>query len=314
MRVKRRIILLVILTLLTLFSVCTYSGNVDNPVVDLFSHFLVQYVVAFLLISIFCIIKRDFLLSLISLVLFLINLFFTLNFNLGSAHASLGHYNVLRLYSANIHYGNTDLTRLMNDIKTKRPDLVVLIEVRQRHIDELTPVIREYGYILKDPKIDASNMGVVFLSSYPIVDYDIINLSDCGNSVIRARLKINGKDIIFYGVHLPRIGPDRNFQVRQRIFIRLASEIAKESLPVIVAGDFNATPYSPIFRKFVDISKLVDSSKDYGWLPTWPTFFPPLWIPIDHILTSSDVHIINIERGSFIFSDHYPLVVSFSIK
>jgi endonuclease/exonuclease/phosphatase (EEP) superfamily protein YafD len=85
-------------------------------------------------------------------------------------------------------------------------------------------------------------------------------------------------------------------------------------MPVIVAGDFNATPFSPIFRKVIKISGLKDSREGFGWQPSWPTYVPLLWLPIDHILVSSEIQVHNRATGSFIGSDHYPVFADLSIN
>jgi endonuclease/exonuclease/phosphatase family metal-dependent hydrolase len=215
------------------------------------------------------------------------------------------------VYSANIHKDNRWLSRLVGEISNRRPDVVFLVEVRPRHINELTAIFENYKYIIIDPKMYKTGIGLVFLSTYPVKTYNLMTISDSGNGIIRAILDVKGREIVFYGVHLPRIGINRSFKVRQQIFIRLASIIADESMPVIVTGDFNTTSYSPIFKKFSKISKL--ESSNHGWHPTWPSFFPPLWIPIDHVLVKQGIHIVSKERGTFIFSDHFPIMATLSL-
>jgi len=46
-----------------------------------------------------------------------------------------------------------------------------------------------------------------------------------------------------------------------------------------------------------------------GMQPTWPTFSPLLEIPLDHLLHTKDVTIVNREIGVDVGSDHYPLIV-----
>ncbi len=311
---KRKYVLIIILLLLTFSSLCTYSSDVENLMIDIFSHFKIQYAFIFFAISVYYFLRKKFLLLSVFLLLFLMNILTSWEINNRSAYASTKNDANLKIYSANIYKDNKSLSNLISEIKRETPQIALFIEVRPHHLNELTTVIHEYRYMIFDPKMYTSHVGMVFLSTFPIVDCNIINLSEHGNAIIRVRLKVNGKDVVFYGVHLPRIGIDRNFRVRQKIFTRLASMISTESMPVIIAGDFNTTPYSPIFRRFIEISKLSDSSKDYGWYPTWPAFFPPLWIPIDHILVSQEIHIVNKDRGSYIGSDHYPIMANLSLR
>ncbi|MEW6714582.1 MAG: endonuclease/exonuclease/phosphatase family protein, partial [Nitrospirota bacterium] len=82
----------------------------------------------------------------------------------------------------------------------------------------------------------------------------------------------------------------------------------------IVAGDLNSTPLTPMFRKLLKISGIRDSRTGFGWQPSWPTYFPVFWIPIDHILVSPEVHVHERATGSRIGSDHYPIFAELSIS
>jgi endonuclease/exonuclease/phosphatase family metal-dependent hydrolase len=219
---------------------------------------------------------------------------------------------IVSIYSANIHKDNRWLSRLIKDINNKRPDIILLLEVRPRHVDKLRYILGKYKYKIIDPKMYKTGIGLIFLSKYPVKSFNITNISESGNGIIRSVLDVKGKQVVYYGVHLPRISMDRSFKFKQRIFIKLASIIAEESLPLIVTGDFNSTPYSPIFKKLIDISKL--KYPDYEWNPTWPSFFPPLWIPIDHVLVKHDAQIHELTKGGFIFSDHFPIFAKISLS
>ena len=83
---------------------------------------------------------------------------------------------------------------------------------------------------------------------------------------------------------------------------------------VIIAGDFNASPYSPVFKKLLTTSGLRDTRTGFGWLPSWPALFPLAFIPIDHILVSPDIQVQNRATGPYIGSDHYPVIAELSIN
>ncbi|MCB0412362.1 MAG: endonuclease/exonuclease/phosphatase family protein [Bdellovibrionales bacterium] len=88
----------------------------------------------------------------------------------------------------------------------------------------------------------------------------------------------------------------------------LALRISELSSPLLVCGDFNATPWSVIFKTFLKNSGLSLSSSTPA---TWPTYFSFAGIPIDHCL-SRGVRITNYRRGSDIGSDHWPLLFEIS--
>ncbi len=82
----------------------------------------------------------------------------------------------------------------------------------------------------------------------------------------------------------------------------------------MVLGDLNVTPWSPFFRDLLREGALRNARKGYGLRPTWPTMLPPLLIPVDHCLVSSGVTVHDCRAGRNVGSDHYPLVVDFSLR
>jgi endonuclease/exonuclease/phosphatase (EEP) superfamily protein YafD len=77
----------------------------------------------------------------------------------------------------------------------------------------------------------------------------------------------------------------------------------------VVAGDLNMSPWSPFFRRFMKKSGLKDSEDSFGFQPTWPTYQPILYLPLDHVLVSRDIAIVDRRIGAKVGSDHLPVVV-----
>ncbi len=90
--------------------------------------------------------------------------------------------------------------------------------------------------------------------------------------------------------------------------------------PKLLIGDLNCGPWSPAFAHLL-ASGLRDSEQGFGPQPSWPArkgrvienlSILPL-VPIDHVLTSDDVCIINREVGPAMNSDHLPVNVKAAI-
>src|SRR5690606_33163560 len=116
------------------------------------------------------------------------------------------------------------------------------------------------------------------------------------------------------GVHLRAPTDPRSAAERDRQLDALAALVARIDGPLVVAGDFNLTPYSPYFEDLVDATGLRDSRTGSGPGFTWPSFFPLLGVPIDHCLVSPDVHVAALRRLSAFGSDHYPIVVELALS
>ncbi len=299
------------LSLLCLISFTCISNNIEYSITDILSHFVFQYALISLIFMSIYLWKKNFLLAVLSGFLFFFNISPILDIG-ESSHATEYNGTPLKVYSANVHLTNNDLSKLNQELQELDPDILLLLEVTPVHFEQLRSVIKTYPYHKEIKSFGEFEIGFVFLSKFPILNNRVTKLSERCNFVLEAMLDINQKPVMFYGVHAqrPRIG---NHNERKDQFLRLARQIKEQSLPVIVAGDFNTTPYSPIFRELVKITGLKDSREGLGWQPSWPTYFPPLWIPIDHVLVTPDIQVRKRRTGSYIGSDHYPVIAELSI-
>ncbi|GBD96589.1 MAG TPA: hypothetical protein ENG83_11205 [Nitrospirae bacterium] len=306
-------LLLFCLISLYLLSFVRYLDNIDYWIIDILSHFPLQYALISLVLMSVCLWKKALLPAVLSGFLVVFNISAIIDSG-GSIQAAGQSGTAFRIYSANIQRFNKDLSRLSHEIEKINPEIVLLIEVTPEHMKQLKPVIRKFPYHIEFTPVGTLRIGVVFLSKFPVLNYQTRQMSDVGNVLVEAILDINQKKIAFYALHYRNPTYAAEFSIRKEQFLWLAEEIAEKPMPVIVAGDFNATPYSPIFRKLLKISGLKDSTDGFGWQPSWPTYFPPLWIPIDHILVSPEIQVHKRATGSYIGSDHYPVFAELSIN
>lgn len=85
----------------------------------------------------------------------------------------------------------------------------------------------------------------------------------------------------------------------------LAKWVTKHPRPVILVGDFNATPWSHAMtrlRRKAGINILA------GIRPSWPATFGFSLLPIDHILVSPEITNLGVRRGPYLGSDHLPII------
>ncbi len=135
-------------------------------------------------------------------------------------------------------------------------------------------------------------------------------ISDGGGDGVRVELSLAGQQIAVYGIHPPSpVSPERAL-ARDRFLRRAGAAIAAETIPVVVAGDLNATPWTEGFRLLTGPADLVNSQEGFGYSPTWPTQLPSfLRIPLDHVLHSRELTVTKREIGPRLSSDHNPIRV-----
>ncbi len=83
--------------------------------------------------------------------------------------------------------------------------------------------------------------------------------------------------------------------------------------PAVVVGDFNTTPWTSMFRSLLAEGDLQNSQRGFGVEPTWEV--GRLWaVPIDHLVHTADVGIVDRVVGPDLGSDHRPLVVDVAVS
>ena len=127
-----------------------------------------------------------------------------------------------------------------------------------------------------------------------------------------AQVRLDGRMLNVIATHPMPPGEALLAQERNRQLDWLAGEIAGLNGPVLLAGDLNAAPWSPVFRRFERISGLADSARGRSIHPTWPADIPLLWIPIDHLLHSPELAVRSYRVGTAIRSDHLPVIADFA--
>ena len=79
--------------------------------------------------------------------------------------------------------------------------------------------------------------------------------------------------------------------------------------PLVFAGDINVTPYAPAMKKFAADMQVKNAREGIGLLHSWPVWLPaPLRIPIDHVLVSPEILVLEYRLGPNVGSDHLPTI------
>ncbi len=82
--------------------------------------------------------------------------------------------------------------------------------------------------------------------------------------------------------------------------------------PVVVAGDFNAGPWSHGFQDFMAKTGLTRHATLAPTWPAWPIALPQ--VALDHILVSGDLAVVRGGTGPAVGSDHLPVVAEVAMR
>jgi len=298
-----------LLSIVLLFSTLSLLGSGKVWIFSLFEHFRHIYFLIALIASLYAstglILSKKRIGYLILTVLGVITL--SINFSIFRSNnnvTNVGHSNSsqpLKIFIHNIHRNNNAYQEYQQQlINHFKPDIIALFEVTPEFIKETRDLSKNYPYKIELPSND--NYGFLILSKYEISDWSIIEDEDIPVTI---HLFLPQKKIKIFFVHLPPpIVPDL-WDIQNRTLVKMTSQIKKDHTPVIVAGDFNLTPWSFSLNKFANDSGLniVNASK-INFSATWPS--PLSILPIDHVFSSIP---LEVQIGPTLKSDHHSLIV-----
>ncbi|HEX7080922.1 MAG TPA: endonuclease/exonuclease/phosphatase family protein [Gammaproteobacteria bacterium] len=211
----------------------------------------------------------------------------------------------LELLEVNVQAGNRSYARLREIVMAESPDVLLVVELTQAWAEALRPLFRLYPHRVLRPAGGA--FGVGLLSRYPLEAAHAFELGS--THAVDARVLSPQGAFRLIGVHLrPPTAPGWAAE-RERQLDALAALRARIHEPLVVAGDFNLTPYSPYFADWTAETGLRDARRAFGLGLSWPTFLPILGIPIDHCVVSKEVTVVGFKRLPAFGSDHYPILI-----
>jgi endonuclease/exonuclease/phosphatase (EEP) superfamily protein YafD len=218
----------------------------------------------------------------------------------------------LRLLSLNVHTANTRSDLVRDLIARTEPDLVLLLEVNAAWMREMEMLRQQYPFVLSEPRED--NFGLALFARHKPADWEVIELGPADVPSVRADLELGGRTLRLLGTHplppaTPAYAAGRNGQLRA-----LAEWSRAQTLPVVLAGDLNVTPWSPHFTDLLRDGGLRRERPEWSLGVSWPTQAPWFGLPLDHCLTTPGVAVLRREVAPSVASDHWPLLVELAFR
>ena len=216
----------------------------------------------------------------------------------------------LEVLTVNVSYRPFLPRRLLEIVREAGPDVVVVQELTPHAERVLASLDTEFPHFRKFPADGAYGIGL--WSRHELEASETIALGRL--PAIQARVRGPSGSFTIIGVHLSAPVTRRRAAARNQQLIELAARSAAVDGPLIVAGDFNTTPYSPYFADWLEAARLTDSRRGRTLSPSWPTMLRLVGIPIDHVAVNDGFTILSHRRLPNFESDHFGALVEVALQ
>ncbi len=242
-------------------------------------------------------------------------------------------YNIAGLGGSKSYHTQEKRMEALAKLFQIKPHILCMQEVSNQQ--QLENIKKELGY-----PFHYKSKGTVLFSQFPFVRQDGIDFSNAENGCLWAELQTPKGIIRVYNLHLQsnkmtqtaiRITTEGDFreketwkdvrfvlasykrgaQIRSEQVAMIKTHIAKSSVPVIVCGDLNDTPFSYVYHQISE--KLNDSFSEAGsgLGSTFAGKLPAL--RIDYILAEKRYKITYHKVLKSELSDHFPVLVKLKL-
>jgi endonuclease/exonuclease/phosphatase (EEP) superfamily protein YafD len=215
---------------------------------------------------------------------------------------------MLRVLSFNIlGHNESNGAAIADFIETSGADVAVVMESAPLfpHLESLAQVFRGRAGCDLEATCD-----LMLLTREPLQEVAFQSLGPFWrNRLVTARTTVNGAEIGIVGVHMVKPYFDAASIGEAH---RLRRVLDGFDGPLVVAGDFNAAPWSDNIEWLMRNAGLVPGP---GYPATWPVELGPLGVPIDNVFTRAPLFVEAIEAlGDAMGSNHRGLVANIAVS
>lgn len=269
---------------------------------DLFSHFRLQYIVLCLLVLVFAIWRRRKLLGLIAIVSLLWNAWPVFEVH-RTGEPGEGK---LTLMTFNVFYEHEQPERVIEHVLKADADIVCLLETDLNWAKHLQQLRDKYPHHAEELEYGA--FGFACFTRLPVKSMTTRYFAHGLFPSLVMELEHDGKPLTVIATHPPPPMSSHTAAIWRKQFIEIAKFASTVPHDLIVAGDLNATPWCHGMRLLQTGSGIRFRTADPIWPPTWGLHLP-MMIPIDHVLVKGELSIMQRTIGPDVGSDHRPVLV-----
>lgn len=294
----------------SLLTVTGYFGQL-GWLLDATSHFRVQYAAVQFACCLLLLFKRKWKILIAGCLFLMINAAEILSLYVRLPGQKPEITQTIKILQINVHASNTQYSKTIQYVHKIKPDILSLQEISARWLTSLSPGLRDFQFSKIITREDS--FGMALFSRLPLHRAEVRYFGSAGVPSIVAQISIAGHPVSMILTH--PVPPDGDgFPLRNEQLESISAYRTKLGKSVIVIGDLNITSLSYYFKRFAKAMNVYDSRKGFGVQPTWPAMLPVLLIPIDHILVSKNVAVLERKTGPDIGSDHYPVYIEVGLE
>lgn len=219
----------------------------------------------------------------------------------------------VRCLSFNVLQGNERCAETVAFLRASGADAAVFQEITPEWANAFRELRDIFPHQLLLGKRDSK--GAALLARHPVGRLAFDPLP--GQSQIGAIIaEVEGpQPFTILGTHSHKPTSATGVVSQRRLFAWLAGKCADahaSGRPVVLMGDFNATPWCRAFRDFAAQSGLLDTSRGVTFGATWHASLPQRMM-IDHGFVSPEWRLLARMVGPDLGSDHRPLILDLAV-
>lgn len=213
-------------------------------------------------------------------------------------------------YYLNMSDEFADWKKITEQLKSNQPDLILLLE-SPNDLNLKDSFFENYPYQISTD--DLSNSDLKILSKFKFEPVRVSTDTYFPTHIVLKILPEAHKpfNLMLWHARQP-LFPD-NFYNNKAGCRRLATMVRNSTEAYLIAGDFNATPFSNCYKWFAGSRNLEDVFWGRGLVSTWHADNPYVNLMIDHIFYTEDFVLRDIQKLEAVGSDHFSFFVTFGL-
>ncbi|MDG2123449.1 MAG: endonuclease/exonuclease/phosphatase family protein, partial [Verrucomicrobiales bacterium] len=229
-----------------------------------------------------------------------------------------GEFAEVKIALINVLVSNEEKMEVRGYLKGVDADVVVLLEVNDEWTRELKLFAESYPNSIVEARDDP--MGIWVLSKLPTVGEEVqpaLRHEPGGLPSVLVDLDVGGvMPLRLLATHpLPPMGREMAAKRDAQLSWCVDMAVDAKRRPFVLVGDLNVTPFSPKFKRLVEVGGLADHRVGWGegMTETWLPGDVMMGLSLDHLLTRGGIRVKEWAVGPNVGSDHRPVVVTLEV-